>query len=371
MLTWSPLGDEMEIIMNNLKFGVAYHGNRMLSHALEDLKTIAKADMDIVVHMFSHNDLERHDTVMGDMFKATEALGMEVWVDNWGIGGAPGEKCHFLAYHPEAHTYYGDGIMHPYQICLNAPSYREFVKNWVDKVAALGGKTVFWDEPMIPDVAVPGTSDYYSACTCPTCRKMFEDRFNKKMPAISDADVAEFRRETIVDFHEFISNYSHALGLKNVICFMPYQLSGLKSEAPDRQNMAIDIDRICAMPHINNVGTDPYWTGRYDGNPYEYVYDSTKKCVDVANRFGKEHNIWIQTFQNRFGYEEDIVTAFHAAYDAGARNILTWSFMGGESNSYRAENPARTWLKTTEGIRRLRDIERDRLLEENRKKYMK
>ena len=98
--------------MKPLKFGVAYHGNRFLSHAMEDMRKIAAADMDIVVHMFSHNDWERHDTVMGDMFKMTEAMGLEVWVDNWGIGGAPGEKCHFLGYHPEAHSYYGNGIMH-------------------------------------------------------------------------------------------------------------------------------------------------------------------------------------------------------------------------------------------------------------------
>ena len=78
-------------IQRPLKFGVAYHGNRFLSHAAEDLRKIVAADMDIVVHMFSHNDWERHDTVMGDMFKLTESMGLEVWVDNWGIGGAPGE----------------------------------------------------------------------------------------------------------------------------------------------------------------------------------------------------------------------------------------------------------------------------------------
>ena len=93
--------------MNNklLKTGVAYHGNRILSHVREDMTELARADVDIVVHMFSHNDWERHDTIMGDMFKLTEAMGLEVWVDNWGIGGAPGEKCHFLGAHPEAHTY--------------------------------------------------------------------------------------------------------------------------------------------------------------------------------------------------------------------------------------------------------------------------
>ena len=57
----------------------------MLSHAITDMKEIAMADMDIVVHMLSHTDWERHADVMEDIFKASEAEGLEVWVDNWGI----------------------------------------------------------------------------------------------------------------------------------------------------------------------------------------------------------------------------------------------------------------------------------------------
>lgn len=45
----------------------------MLSHAIMDMKEISRADMDIVAHMLSHTDWERHDKVMGDIFKASEA----------------------------------------------------------------------------------------------------------------------------------------------------------------------------------------------------------------------------------------------------------------------------------------------------------
>ena len=78
--------------MNNkrLKTGVAYYGNRMLSHAIADMKDIARSDMDIVVHMLTHNDIERSFPVMRDIFKATEDEGLEVWVDNWGLGGSGG-----------------------------------------------------------------------------------------------------------------------------------------------------------------------------------------------------------------------------------------------------------------------------------------
>ena len=123
----------------SLLTGVAYHGNRMPSHVREDMKEIAKADMDIVVHMFSHTDWDRHKNVMKDIFAITEDAGMEVWVDNWGLGGPPGDKSHFLAYYPDSHIMFSNGEMAPVNACLNSPDFRQFVKNWIDTVAEMGG----------------------------------------------------------------------------------------------------------------------------------------------------------------------------------------------------------------------------------------
>ena len=355
-----------------LKTGAAYYGNRMLSHAITDMKDIAKNDLDIVVHMLTHNDIERSFPVMKDIFKATEAEGLEIWVDNWGIGGAPGDKGHFLAYHPEAHSYYGDGIMHPYQICLNAPSYREFVKDWINKVAELGGKTLFWDEPQIPHVQIPGTDDYYSACTCPVCSKMFESRFGKKMPLVMDADVAKFRSDVIVEFHNFISQYANSLGMTNVICFMTYQLPGMTKQTEKEKLLNFDIDAVCSMPYIDNIGTDPYWFDKKEvTSAYEFNYNATKICLDKAAKFGKDHNIWIQGYEAPVGREEEIIEATEAVYDAGARTVLSWSYRAGESHSYRSSNIERSWLCSLEGLKRIKAMERDRILAENRKKYMK
>ena len=358
-----------------LRTGCAYHGNRMLSHAISDMKEIVRADMDIVVHMLSHTDWERHDKVIGDIIKVSEAEGLEVWVDNWGIGGVPGDISHFLSYHPEAHSYYGNGQMHPRQICLNAPSYRQFVKDWVDKVAEIGGKTVIWDEPHIPIVDLPDKSGYYSACTCPTCRKMFEDRYGRPMPEVMDTDVAAFRNDVLVEFHEFISQYARSAGLKNVVCMNPFQLAGIDDTRHDAHLLQMDIDQICNTKYIDNIGTDPYWYGRAKEretrNPYEYVYSSTKKCVEIADKYGKDHNMWIQGYDAPRDREDEIIIAAEAAYDGGARTILSWGFHGCESNNYRSKNPERSWLYTVESFKRIKAMERDKILAENRKKYMK
>lgn len=364
-------------MQQRLKTGAAYHGNRMLSHAIADMEEMARADMDVVVHMLSHTDWERHDKVMADIFKASEAVGLEVWVDNWGIGGSPGDRSHFLGYHPEAHTYYGDGKMHGYQICLNSPAYRQFCKEWIEKVKEIGGKKVFWDEPFIPAVKIEGTDDYYTACTCPTCRKLFEERFNKPMPMVMDEDVAEFRNQTLIDYHEFVAGYAKSLDIESSICLMPHQLAGGVNRNTTRQEkmMELPVDRLCSIESVDDIGTDPYWYGDKEiaesGNPYEKVYKNSKICVDVANKHGKKSNIWVQGYNAPRGREEEIITATEAIYDAGARTILSWGFHASESNNYRSKNPIKSWQMTLEGFRRIKDMERDKLLSENRKKYMK
>lgn len=346
----------------SLLTGVAYHGNRMPSHVRTDMEEIARADMDIVVHMFSHNDWERHKRPMKENIRIAEDCGLQVWVDNWGIGGMPGDKSHFLSYHPEAHMIYSNGEMHPFQVCLNHPEYRKFTKEWLDSVSEIGGKTVFWDEPHIPvKKDEKGVPSHY-CCTCPTCKAKFEETYGHPMPLIQTEETAEFQLNSIVDYFADVTEYSHGLGMDNAACVMVGS-PGINLNS---------LDRLCSLPYLDNLGCDPYWYAMKDlDSPYRFVYEKTMQSIANSNRYQKNHNIWIQTYRVPSGREEEIIEATEAAYDAGARCILAWSFHGAESNDYGAENPLRTWEATKEGMRRIRAQERDRILAENRKKYMK
>ena len=42
--------------MEKLRLGTAYHGNRILKHVREDMTDIARHNMNLVVHMFTHTD---------------------------------------------------------------------------------------------------------------------------------------------------------------------------------------------------------------------------------------------------------------------------------------------------------------------------
>ena len=350
--------------MKRLKTGVAYHGNRMPSHAREDMREIANADMDIVVHMFSHRDWDRHTKAIKDIIAISEDNGLDVWVDNWGLGGAPGDVSHFLSKYPDAHMIYGNGDMHPYQVCLNSPEYRQFIRDWLDTVVSIGGRTIFWDEPHLPAKNVGGKMEF--CCTCPRCKKKFEERYNKPLTPELTADLsgefAEFRTDSIVEYFKDILSYSASLGLHNTACIMPGATHGISLES---------VGKLLSIPEIENVGYDPYWYGIPGADAYEYVYNESKAAIARCDDYGKDHNIWIQGYASPKGREEEIIEATEAAYDAGARTILSWSFHAGESNNYRSADPIRSWNMTVEGLKRVKSRDRDRIWEEKRKKFMK
>jgi hypothetical protein len=192
------------------------------------------------------------------------------------------------------------------------------------------------------------------------------------MPLLIDAEVGEFRNDTIMDFFRFVTDHAYSLGMKNVVNPIPQILEGFTENDGRNKYQKFSIDRLLATPHIDNVGTDPYWLEMAKGVPaYEFVYDITKKLVTATDRAEKDHSIWIQGYAIPKVCEEDLFLGTAAAYDAGARTILSWSFHGGESNTYRCENPERSWLYTVEAFKNVKNMERAKILEENRKKYRK
>jgi hypothetical protein len=337
-----------------LKTGVAYHGNRILRHVEEDMRDIIKHSCDIVVHMFSHTDWDRHYKIMKEIVQITEGHGLEVWVDNWGLGGPPGDKSHFLAYYPDSHQIYSDGTMDPVRACLNSPDFRKFTKDWVDAVKVIGGKTIFWDEPHLVGVNFENGKPTKWTCRCKRCQELFRNKYGKDMPVVFTEEVEEFRLWTIIDYFKDVTAYSKDQGMENVVCVM--------LGAGYAINLST-IEEITKIETFDNIGTDPYWYGR-TSDPYEYVYKSTKENLEVTNKYNKGHNLWIQGFGVPKGREEEIILATDAAYDAGARTILVWGYRGSESNDYRALNPDLTWKIIGDAMYRIKERDRDYQREE-------
>lgn len=340
----------MSDIIRPLKTGVAYHGNRILSHVSADMDDIVRHNMNLVVHMFTHNDMERHRKIMAEIIGISEAAGLEVWIDNWGLGGPPGEVSHFLAYHPEAHQVFSTGEPDPIRACYNHPSFRAFTHEWLDCVAGAGGKHIFWDEPHLQSKTDSAGNRKFT-CRCECCRGLFREKYGFDMPAEQTEEVERFRLDTIKDYFTDACDYAASLGMTNAVCVMLSSKNGICLDT---------LGSVCGIDSLSNIGSDPYWLGKKQGQEvYGFVHERTRQNLEVCERYGKEHNIWIQAYNTPAGREEEIIYAADAAYDAGARTILAWGYRGSESNDYRARNCEAVWQTTGEAMRRLRDRHRD------------
>lgn len=341
--------------------GTAYHGNRILRHVEEDMRDIAAHGMNLVVHMFTHNDWVRHLGVMRDIVDASHENGLEVWIDNWGLGGPPGDQSCFLQYHPEAHQVYSDGSVDPLSACYNSEAFVQFTKDWLETVRGFGGDHIFWDEPRYKvkkeawDL-LSGEAPPAFTCQCATCKKLFAERYGKPMPTVLTPELEAFRRWSMANYFDRVTSYAASMGMQNTVCVMLRFL---------------DVARdIVALPNVNDFGIDPYWhpenPKRYT-EPYSHVYTNTKNILRMAQEYQKKTHVWVQGYDIPSGYEDEIILATDAAYDAGARTILTWSFRGGEPNSYRCDHCEQIWSVMGEAMHRIRARHFDKLRAERLK----
>ena len=332
---------------NALIKGVAYHGNRMLTHVREDMRELAGSGFNTVLHMFSHNDWDRHKNIMKEIFGISADYGLDVWVDNWGLGGPPGDKSHFLSYHPEAHQVQSDGTISPVNVCFNSEAYVQFTKDWIDTVCAAGARKIFWDEPHYTDRTTDGVRLW--TCRCENCQKLFEERYGKPMPTIFTPEVDAFRKWSISNYFQTVASYAKSLGMYNAICVM-------FSHGEHASNYGVDLESICSTPALDNIGSDPYWnhTGIHSfEDVYKFVYERSKLNLDLCARHGKDHNVWLQAYGHGADTEDEVIAAADAIYDSGARTIFAWGFRGSDANDYRAIAPDRTWYATKAAFERI------------------
>jgi len=161
-----------------------------------------------------------------------------------------------------------------------------------------------------------------------------------------------------------VSSYAKEKGMYNSICVMfPW------GENPP--NFGVDLDTICATPALDNIGSDPYWLhkGFTDcDDVYKFVYESTLHNLECSAKHGKDHNLWLQTYNNPADNEDEIIAAADAIYDAGARTIFAWGFRGSDANDYRSVAPDRTWYATKLAFDRISNRHHDAVRARARKK---
>lgn len=319
-----------------MKSGVSYFGNRIPKHVREDLQDMVDHGVNFVVHTFAEEDLQFYRRTMGEIVKITHEVGLEVYLDPWGVGGIFGGESYsnFVATNLDARQVLADGSLAP-AACLNNPGFRQFMREWVSAGAEVGADVLFWDEPHFYVAWESSDQDQRQwACRCQSCQDLYQKRYSSPMPQHLTQEVQKFKQASVVDFLGEMCNLSHQLGMKNAICLLPHE----------NINIGItDWSEVARIESVDVFGTDPYWIGQQEGVE-ELVRRFSRRVRQICDRYGKEPQIWIQAFKIPAGREKEVATAVRIAYDEGIRNLAAWSYLGGEYMScIRSDHPSLVW----------------------------
>jgi hypothetical protein len=319
-----------------MKTGVAYHDVRNLRHVRKDLEDMVAHNCNFVVHTFSETDLSFYTRTMKDIVQASKDLGLEVYIDPWGVGGVFGGEglSRFIGENLDDRQIQIKGKSAP-AACMNSSNFRSFMKLWTETAAETGADIAFWDEPhfYMAEWFVEGAKTENWCCYCPTCRKLFEEKNGHPMPKEMDEEIIKFREQTVVSFLSELCEHAKKCGLRNALCVLP---------DADPQRGVGDWEVLTSIPSIDIFGTDPYWAIR--GLPLEpYVRDTTIKARALCEKYGLELQMWVLAFLIQEGTEDEVMRAAEIFYEEGARNIAAWSYGGGGWMYTRSDNADKVW----------------------------
>lgn len=332
-----------------MELGASYFGNRIQRYVAQDMRGLKQMGATWVLHTFSENDFYFYRGTMKELVAISHNEGLSVYLDPWGVGRVFGGEAfsQFALENPGTLQILNDGKPAPIA-CPNQPDFRRFMKDWISAAVECGADFLFWDEPHFYIPGWLGSRAGTWGCYCVVCQEKFRQKFGKSMPVENNAVMEGFRQNSLRDFLEEMTSYTHTLGRKNALCVLPKE-DGL----PAKEQW----DSFARISALNVFGTDPYWYGA-KREAKEYVGKYSELVVEICRQYKElSAQIWIQGFRVPAGREGEIEIAFEAALQAGVRNIAVWGFEACACMSaIRSERPEVCWKTIKDCFQKYRHL---------------
>lgn len=321
-----------------MQTGVAYFGNRMRHYVYQDMVDIKRSGFTYVVHTFSENDLLYYADSMRDIVQDAQGLGLQVYLDPWGVGGVFGGEAfsRWLVTHRDILQVRRNGTKAD-GACFNNPRFRGLIGQWLQAAAATGANGIIWDEP---HWAATGEQAGGWCCACPVCR----DLYGRDMPREINAASVAFRNAGLKDFLSFATHEAAALGLRNVVCLLPDEFFSLPG---------LEWSQVAALPDVHVLAADPYWYC-FKQPASAFVRRYGERVLSLADRYHKQAQLWVQAFRVPPGREGEIMEAFAVFRALGVRDVACWGYKACAHMAYlRPKNAQKVWACVLRGMQSL------------------
>jgi len=323
-----------------MKTGIAYFGVRNPEWVRADMRRIKSAGYSHVLHTWSEEDLQYSPGTMAEIIALSVNEGLNVYVNPWGVGRIfGGEAYSELAARDPRMAQIGPSGERLVASCPNQPAFRTYMHRWIASVCATQVETIFWDEPHF--YFEKGKPNLW-ACRCDACQTLYMEKYGHAMPLVRTAEVEEFRQLSLVNFLAEMTSAVHALGKRNSVCLLPpWFPAGLE-----------DWDAVASLPHVDEIGSDPYWEKGHDLAHVEKCYTEVSQRISaLGKRHKRATQMWIKNYHIEAGTEHFVAAATQCAHAAGIRNIFAWSYLGSSYMSWlRSDNPELVWETQTRAL---------------------
>lgn len=321
------------------RIGVSYYHAKTPEHAAEDFQAIVEAGLNTIVLAVSEDDCFHWFPNMIRIVEEARKAGLFVYWNFWGwghiFGGEPSSR--FLDQHASHRQVAAPSNMQVGAACFNDPAFTEYFLGWVRRVTSevpIDG--VFVDEPHY----WYNFSDSSWTCHCPHCQAIFKDKKGKKLPTTFTAEVRDFREAQLLEFTKSILETVKDMdsSKQTAVVLLPF----VENTPIANQSGALrDWDALVRLPTLDVFGTDPYC--HIFHKPLSWAEDIAKKTVEIALKYRKKSQLWVQLFALPEGKATEVATLIQHFTEYGADEILAWTYMAAKGTTIPCAGPDIAW----------------------------
>lgn len=335
---------------------VAYAGGWYPHHNDQDLEEIKAAGCTSINMTLNESDWYVFRAARERIVEKARELGLKVYLNWHGFGAFASyiQSTRYLLENPGAAQYFSNGVRSTEAMaCPNNPEFAAWMEERAREIIPhFAPDGVFWDEPHFSsDSNFPNVW----ACRCSSCQEAFSRRFRRAMPIQLDADVRQFRQDSLLIFLTRLIRASKEVGGgENVLCLMPLDESGNHPSSGPGWYGVDDWEPFVAVPEVDVFSTDPYWIHRHGGD-WDYFTENTRKAIDLSHKYDKPCQIWVQSIWIPPNKEPEVKRTILAAAEMGADMLAVWSFLGEPGGTLYdwGGDPALAWQNVVEAYQEL------------------
>lgn len=327
-----------------MELGFSWHHSKQPRHARADFQDMIDNNCNAVLIAASEDDLNYWYPNLIEIIEIAKDLGLKTIVNFWAFGGVFGGEppSSFLHQNHLLRQITAASKESVPAACFNRSDFKEYLfGNMTQLIGDASPDGVFLDEPHY----FPLFDESEFTCVCDECQSKYEAKYAMKMPMEYTETIKKFREDSM---HEFLVECCRTV--KSVrpeteitVCIIPLDLVGFGTP---------DWEQIASISEVDVFSTDPYY--HVFGRDRKWALDAATRTIEVAKKYKKKSQLWIQMFKVSKGEEQEIASLVSEYASFGVDSLFGWSYLANQGTTISCDSPELLWHLVCEEYRKIK-----------------